>query len=175
MAGTAVPGDRGPARQPDSPADVPADRAAALGRLDVLIGEWEIEASFEAGYFGPGTPAITGRSGRTSFEWLDGGFFVIQRFVSEHPAAPSGLAVIGMGAGPETFRQHYFDSRGVARVYQMRLDGNVWKLSREAPGFWQRYRGVISDDGITIAGAWEASADGRDWKHDFGLGYLRVR
>jgi len=165
-----------PARQAqaDSPDDVPAERPARLDRLDMLTGQWEMEASFEAGYFGPGTPAITGRGGRTTFEWLEGRFFLTQRFVNEHPAAPSGIAIIGAGEEPETFCQHYYDSRGVARIYDMSLDGGVWMLMREAPGFWQRYTGVISDDGTTIKGAWEGSADGREWKHDFGLTYLKV-
>ena len=46
-------------RQPagaDSPGDIPAGRPAALSRLDALLGEWEMEVSFEAGYFGPGGP-----------------------------------------------------------------------------------------------------------------------
>jgi hypothetical protein len=158
----------------DAPGDVPAERPASLDRLDALTGQWELEATFEAGYFGPGSPAITERGGRTTFEWLEGRFFLTQRFVTEHPAAPSGLAIIGLGEDPETFTQHYYDSRGVARVYQMTLDRGVWKLWREAPGFWQRYTGVISRDGTTITGAWEGSADGREWKHDFGLTYIKA-
>ena len=34
---------------------------AALSRLDALLGEWEMEVSFEAGYFGPGSPPVAGR------------------------------------------------------------------------------------------------------------------
>jgi hypothetical protein len=56
----------------------------------------------------------------------------------------------------------------------MRLDGRLWKLWRYDPGFCQRYTGHISGDGNTITGAWEGSADGQEWKHDFGLSYLRV-
>jgi hypothetical protein len=159
---------------PDSPGDIPAARPASLDRLDALIGRWEMEASFSAGYFGAGTPPITGRGGRTTFEWLEGRFFLSQRFVNEHPAAPSGIAIICAGADPQTFEQHYYDSRGVARKYQMSLDGGVWKLWRAAPRFWQRYTGEIADDGTAIKGAWEGSADGREWKHDFGLTYIRV-
>jgi hypothetical protein len=101
--------------------------------------------------------------------------------VLPHPAVrqrasrrPERHAIIGAGQEPETFAQHYYDSRGVARVYGMSLDGGVWKLWREAPGFWQRYTGVISGDGTTIKGAWEGSADGREWKHDFGLTYIKM-
>lgn len=157
-----------------SPGDVPAGRPAWLDRLAVLTGQWEMEATFEAGYFSPDSPAITGRGAQTTFEWLDGRFFLTQRFTSEQPAAPSGIAIIGAGPEPGTFTQHYYDSRGVTRSYQMALDGRTWKLWREAPGFWQRYTGLIAGDGNTITGAWEGSADGQDWKHDFGLTYIKV-
>ena len=160
MTSTSEPQDPGQHAQADSPGDIPAERPAWLDRLDVLTGQWEMEASFEAGYFGPGSPAITGRGGRTTFEWLEGRSFLTQRFVNEHPAAPSGIAIIGAGQEPETFSQHYYDSRGVARVYGMSLDGGVWKLWRETPGFWQRYTGVFSDDGGMIKVAWGGSAEG---------------
>lgn len=174
MAATSEPQRRPPGADAGSPEDVPAGRPTSLDRLDVLTGQWDMEATFEPGYFGQGSPGITGRGGRTTFEWLDGRFFLTQRFINEHPAAPSGIAIIGAGPEPGTFTQHYYDSRGVARIYQMTLDGGTWKLRREAPGFWQRYTGVISNDGKTITGAWEGSADGQDWKHDFGLTYIKV-
>ena len=171
---TSIDEPQGPAQsRSGSPGDVPAQRPATLDRLNVLIGQWEMKASFEAGFFGPGTSPVTGR-GHTTFEWLEGRFFLTQRFVNGHPAAPSGIAIIGIGADPETLEQHYYDSRGVARVYQMTLEGGVWKLWREAPGFWQRYTGQISEDGAMIICAWEASADGREWKHDFGLTHIKV-
>jgi hypothetical protein len=171
---TSPPQDHGQPAAADNPGDVPAQRPGSLDRLDILIGQWEMEATFGAGYFAPGSPAVVSRGARTTFAWLEGRFFLTQRFVTEHPAAPSGIAIIGAGPEPGTFTQHYYDSRGVARVYQMTLDGGVWKLRREASGFWQRYTGVISDDGTTITGAWEGSADGREWKHDFGLTYVRA-
>jgi hypothetical protein len=159
---------------PDSPGDIPAERPSSLGRLDALVGSWEMEASFEAGYFAAESPPITARGGRTTFEWLDGSFFLIQRFAVDNPAAPNGIAIIGAGTASETFWQHYYDSRGVTRVYQMSLDDGVWRLWREAPGFWQRYTGVFCADGARIEGAWEMSADGSAWKHDFGLTYIRA-
>ena len=63
-----------------------------------------------------------------------------------------------MRAG-EAYVQHYFDSRGVARVYQMGFRGGLWTLSRTTADyspleFSQRYSGRFTDDGNTIDGAW---------------------
>lgn len=160
--------------EPHSPDDVPSERPASLARLDVLTGRWQMEATFDAGYFGPGAPATTSRDARTTFEWLDGEYFLIQRFSTGHPAAPSGIAIIGASEDQgDHFVQHYYDSRGVARTYQMSLDGRTWKLWRDAPGFCQRYTGLISADGGTITGGWQESADGREWQHDFALNYVK--
>jgi hypothetical protein len=38
----------------DSPGDLPGARPVSLDRLDVVIGQWEMEATFKAGFFGPG-------------------------------------------------------------------------------------------------------------------------
>ena len=168
------PQNDGQPHEVGTPSDIPAERPASLDRLDVLLGKWQMEATFEAGFFGPGSSPATARGGLTTFEWLEGRFFLVQRFTNEFPSAPSGLAIIGLGADPETFTQRYYDSRGVTRVYQMTLRDAVWTLWRESPGFWQRYRGAISENGSTITGAWEASEDGREWRHDFGLTYIKV-
>lgn len=155
--------------------DVPASRPAELDSFDVLVGRWDMEASFEAGKFGPGTPAMTSRSATTIFEWLEGKFFLLQRFTSEHPAAPNGIAIIGPGAEPGTMEQHYYDSRGVARIYRTTVEGRTWKVWRGEAGSWQRYIGVISEDGTQIVGAWEGSTNGREWTRDFGLTYMKSR
>jgi hypothetical protein len=171
MTGTEKPQDQHVAAE--GPGDVPPEPSDSLDRLDVLVGQWQTEATFKAGFFGPGSPEVTGL-GRTTFQWLDGPHFLTQRFVNDDPAAPDGIAIIGTSEEPDVFTQHYYDSRGVARVYQMTLESSEWRLWREAPGFWQRYDGLISADGTTITGAWEMSADGREWKHDFDLTYTKV-
>jgi hypothetical protein len=84
------------------------------------------------------------------------------------PEAPDGLAVIGPDAG-EDYTQHYFDSRGIARLYAMTFDGRDWTLERHTPDFsplpfHQRWVGTFSADGETIEGRWETSPNGRDWE-----------
>jgi hypothetical protein len=141
-----------------------------LDRLDVFVGEWRMIASF--------TPdPVDAPRARTSFEWLPGRRFLIQRWEVEHPDAPDGIAIIGVDAGGTRLLQHYFDSRGVARVYQMTFADRVWTLERfaAAPDFCQRFAGTFSDDGDTIAGNWERSSGSDHWAPDFSLTYTRLR
>jgi hypothetical protein len=145
-----------------------SDRRGTLERLDALVGTWTIEAGAAGGTPWPGEARVT-------FEWLEGRAFLIERWTIELPEAPDGIAIIGAGDEPEAFRQHYFDSRGVHRVYEMTLAGGVWTLSRDAPDpFPQRYTGVFTDDGATIAGRWE-KYEGGAWDVDFELTYRRAR
>ena len=113
----------------------------------------------------------------TTFEWLSGGRFLVQRWQVDHPEAPDGIAIIGPGDANGSYLQHYFDSRGVARVYEMTFADGVWTLERRAtaPDFSQRFTGTFSNDASTIAGRWERSSDGSSWAHDFDLTYTRVR
>jgi hypothetical protein len=140
--------------------------------LEPFIGEWTMQAAF------PGTPPMEG--GSVVFAWMAGERFLIQRWEAPVPEAPDGLAIIGFNDDRGGFLQHYFDSRGVARVYQMRLEGRIWKLWRDEPDFSpldfaQRFTGTFREDGSAIEGRWEIAHDGATWEHDFDLTYVRVR
>ena len=137
-----------------------------LEALHPLVGEWTTEARL------PGHEAAV--AGRTTFEWLEGGGYLIQRTTAENPAFPRCVMVIGPDAGGERVVQHYFDSRGVARVYDISLEDGVLRLWRDGPDFAQRYSGRLSADGRTVQGAWERCDDGATWEHDFGLSYTKV-
>ncbi len=57
----------------------------------------------------------------------------------------------------------------------MTLEGGVWAMWRESPGFSQRFKGTIKDDGNIISALWDKSTDGSHWEHDLELTYTRVR
>jgi hypothetical protein len=153
--------------------------ADALSRLDVLVGEWAIEVRFPGGL--PGSPgeAGDGAIGRSWFEWALGRQFLIQRTEILVPGPPASMMIVSADLETGAYTQHYFDSRGVARLYAMSLADGVWTLTRESGDFTpldfrQRFTGMFSGDGNTISGAWEKSFDGDGWEHDFGLVYRRA-
>ena len=134
--------------------------------LDALVGEWTAEAAMPA----TGEPV----RGEMTVEWLDGGGYLVQRTTMEDTAFPRTVAVIGPDRSGERIVQHYFDSRGVARVYDIALEGGVLRLWRDGEDFAQRFVGRFSDDGSAIEGAWERADPGTDaWEHDFDLTYRR--
>ena len=150
----------------------PPDTNPAIARLEPFVGDWSIQALF------PQAPPADAR-GRMVFEWMPGGQFLVQRWDVPIPEAPDGLAVIGLDRSGEAYLQHYFDSRGVARVYEMTFGNGVWTLFRGSADFSplhfsQRFTGTFGDDGRTIQGRWEISHDGSTWEHDFDLRYVRA-
>ena len=138
--------------------------------LEPFVGEWTMKPD------APWAPAEAG--GSLVFEWMKGRRFLIQRWEIPIPEAPDGIAIIGFDEGRGTYLQHYFDSRGVARVYEMSFDGRVWRLSRETEDFSpldfkQRFEGTFSDDGRTIDGRWDMTNDAGEWELDFAGTYRR--
>jgi hypothetical protein len=132
-----------------------------------FIGSWETEGAH---------PMLPGEAirGTSTFEWLGGRRFVIWRSQYEHPKIPDAITIIGVTDGQ--LSMHYFDERGVYRVYAASLDQGKWRYWRDAsaPDFSQRFSGTFSDDGNTISGRGELSKDGSTWEDDLALDYRRV-
>jgi hypothetical protein len=143
-----------------------ADQRAKLEPFEALIGEWTMELTH---------PAAEGTvvRGRTTFEWLEGGRFLIQRAENEHPDFPDSLSVIGVMEGESDLTMQYFDSRGVHRVYAVRFDGNELTLERDEPGFAQRLSATLSDDGSTFAGVWQLD-EGEGYRDDLAFTFRRA-
>ena len=96
-----------------------------LESLSALVGTWEIEARH------PALPD-TVVAGRAVFEWFDGEKFLVQRSQNEHPDFPNSLSVIG--EGEERLAMHYFDSRGVQRIYQVVMGDECGRCGATRPG-----------------------------------------
>ena len=139
----------------------------ALKELEVLIGDWTMEAIPPGGEPWPG-------EARATFEWFEGNQLMLERSTVEMPEAPDSICAIGCDAANDTYYQLYTDDRGVCRVYQMSIGDGEWKLWREGDPFAQRFTATIRDDGNRIDGRWEFD-EGDGWKTDFDLVYTRVK
>jgi hypothetical protein len=146
----------------------PSARTLALERLEPFVGEWQVEVAL------PGAP-----TGRTVFEWALSRQFLLERSEVPNSDVPDSFAIIAFDPNGEPYTQHYFDSRGVVRVYAMGLRDGVWTLVRNAPDFTpldfsQRFVGTFADEGTRIDGSWETSTDGVHWELDFDLTYTKA-
>jgi hypothetical protein len=146
--------------------------SVSLQALEPFLGTWSLAAGF-----GDEPPAEIGAW--VGFEWLPGERFLIQRWEVPIPEAPDGVAIIGPDPKRDGgYLQHYFDTRGVARVYRMSFEDGVWKLWRDEEDFSpldfaQRFTGRFDDGGTTITGRWEICHDGKTWERDFDLTYTK--
>jgi hypothetical protein len=141
----------------------------ALKELGIFVGDWDMELSRAS--FLP-DPSDTVKSS-ASFEWSqEGGCLILRQGDQAYP--PFSIWVIGRDDIAETYKMLYFDNRAVSRIYDMSFKDGVWKIWRDAPGFFQRFTGIFSPDGKGISAEWENSSDGEQWEHDFDLTYTRT-
>src|SRR5436190_20437038 len=117
--------------------------AGALGRLEALVGEWELTVDL------PHPSGQGDDSAGCTFGWLKGRNLLIQRTHVPDTDVPDSICVIGPAPDiPGRFLQHYFDSRGVIRLYAMLFAGRELELLRDKADFspldfYQRYRGTM--------------------------------
>jgi len=145
--------------------------ATPLDQLQPFIGEWSVEGRHVA------FPDTVIR-GRSVFEWWGDRAFLIHRSTVDHPDFPDSIAVIGATRPGGGLAQHYFDTRGVQRLFDMTFGGGVWTLTRKAASatdFDQRLNARFSADGNTITGNFEVTDPGaHEMRHDFSLTYTRA-
>ena len=142
-----------------------------LDALQLFIGEWSVEGRHVA------FPDTVVR-GRSVFEWWGDRTFLMHRSTFHHPDFPDSISVIGATQPDGGLAQHYFDSRGVHRLFAMTFERGVWTLERKAVGpkdFDQRMRATFSADGRTITAEAEARDAGtREMRPDMSSIYTRV-
>lgn len=146
-------------------ANLPPQPINSLRQFERLIGEWNMLGTH------PAFPSTV--SGHSSFEWLREGALLVWHFDWERGGPPCAFSVIGHDDSVEACSMLYTDERGVARIYQMSLEGGVWKMWRDSPGFSQRITGTFNEDENTITCRGELSRDGSNWEQDLGVTYTR--
>ena len=136
-------------RRSGSPAARAAPGLKSLG--ESLVSTWEISG---------------GAQGRATYEWMEGGFFLIQRVdLEQHGQRIKGIEIIGherpFGEEPgEEVKSRFYDNMGNTLDYVYELEGDtltIWGGERGSPAY---YRGSFSEDGKTLSGAWHYPGGG---------------
>ena len=146
-----------------------------MHQFEPLIGTWHGEGSI------PIDPPMT-ITVEATVERM--GAWLVLRSTSEISEVPDNVSVIGGAPDGEPQPMHYFDARGVKRLFLMTLNGSTWTIWRapgedwngpDGPGFNQRFIGELSPDGTRIDGRWERGMGdaGDQWELDFPLVYTR--
>ena len=139
----------------------------ALEPLAPLVGQWRTTGTH------PLVPATTFH-GRTSFEWHEGGAFVLMRSEIDEPEIPSAVAVVGSDDAAGTLTMIYFDERGISRRYTVEVAAGELRWHRDEAGFAQRMVVTIAADGNRLDAHGTMSRDGGPWEDDLQLTYERI-
>jgi hypothetical protein len=116
-----------------------------LKGLERLVGTWSVSG---------------GARGRVTYQWMEGGFFLLQRVeLEQYGQRIKGIEVIGhkrqFGAEPSAdITSRFYDSMGNTLDYVYELEGDtltIWGGEKGSPAY---YKGTFSQDGNTITGAW---------------------
>lgn len=120
--------------------------APDLKALDRLAGTWDVTG---------------GVNGRVVYQWLEGGFFLLQHVdLQQQDGQPiKGIEVIGherpFGGEPSPeVKSRFYDSLGNTLDYVYELDGDVLTIWGGEKGSPASYKGTFSQDGRSCAGAW---------------------
>ena len=123
----------------------PTEPNPDLRDLERLVGTWRVEG---------------GAEGTATYEWLEGGFFLLQTVdLEQFGQRIRGMEVIGherdFGAEPgEDIRSCFYDSTGNTLRYVYETEGDtitIWGGDKGSPAY---YKGAFSRDGRTVSGAW---------------------
>src|SRR5215510_7836352 len=92
----------------------------ALKDLEVLQGEWEMELS-NASFLPDSSTTI---KGNVSFDWLEGGAFLIMRMGDI--SSQGAIWLIHRDEASSEYKVFYYDDRKVSSIYEMSFSNNVW-------------------------------------------------
>lgn len=107
-------------------------------------------------------------AGMQRYERVLDGAFLMLHWTFEHPEFPDAVALLD----ESTF--HYFDVRGVTRVFDLEVGDSGWSMIRRDTDFWQRSAATFTSSDL-MEGTGENSHDeGVTWQHDFSITYRRA-
>jgi hypothetical protein len=116
-----------------------------LDGLSRLVGTWTVSG---------------GAEGTVTYEWMEGGFFLLQRVdLAQYGQQMKGIEIIGhlrpFGEEPsEDIWSRYYDSLGNTFDYVYEMEGDtltIWGGQKGSPAY---FKGTFDADGTTCTGAW---------------------
>lgn len=113
-----------------------------LKKLDRLVGTWTVSGSMV--------------TGKVTFDWFDGGFFLVQSVDLTHDGKEiKGMEYIGYNESIGICSSYFFDNAGHVFTYCWDVDGDditIWFGKKDSNN---RFTGRFNEDGNSYSGAWE--------------------
>ena len=139
-----------------------------LRRLEPLVGTWKAEEHTEDSVIGPGVPVTS----TESFQWLDGGYFLVSTYETTFGDEPTqkGVNYWGYDSEASRFRIIFFSNNGPFTEDGNRYQGEVAgrTLTFEGPA---RFQYQLDDQGTiklnadgTLSVAWWLRDEHGEWK-----------
>lgn len=138
----------------------------ALQPLSFLIGEWSTSGAH---------PAMPGEAllGTTSFDWGEGGAFLVMRSQTDHKDFPDGIAIFGSDNVLGKITMCWFDERGISRLCPVDVGDSSVRWYHDDPAFMQRLTITADPTGNRMFSKGEMAKDGEKWGADLSQEFTR--
>ncbi len=107
--------------------------------------------------------------GEHRYDWVLDGAFLQLRCAYERPDFPDALALLS----PR--RYHYFDVRGIVRIFDLTLEDGGWStVNVTDDGLSQRVTARFTDDDVIDVAGQRSTDSGTTWEPDFTMTLTRA-
>lgn len=135
-------------------------------QLKAFAGHWQIEGEKKK------NGVTTSVHGDEIYEWLDGDFFLVNRF--DHSTSSEnykGLGWIYYDVASRNYLSYSISNLGSLRVYEVEISDHQMIFSGES----ERATIKLSPDGQTLFIYWDHCPDGENWQSLYNLrGHLQI-
>lgn len=128
-------------------ASLPKEPNPLLKTLEPLIGKWKISGKDV--------------DGEVTFEWMEGGFFLIQKFDLNQNGHQKGIEYTGFDEETGTLRSRLMQTNGSRFTYTYEIDGRDFYYWFGDKGSDDFSHSIFSEDFSSYKGAWR-------WKNEDG-------